>query len=108
MPEYSKKVLNELIKWKKNSFKIAQENALIDLSKEFDRWKKKRISADALELIIEKHKSFRKDLLEKQYMEDGDPGIPVAEAIIRGDLQKEDLSGEAYKSIEILIDLVDI
>ena len=108
MPEYSKKVLKELNKWKKNSFKIAQENALIDLSKEFDRWKKKRITADALELLIEKHKTFRKDLLEKQYREDGDPGIPVAEAVIRGDIRKEDLSAEAYKSIEILIDLVNI
>lgn len=108
MAEYTKKVHKELNKWKKNSFKIAQERALDDLAGQFERWQKKRISADTLEIAIEKHKSFRNDMLEKQYIENGDPGVPVAEAIIRGDIRKEDLSTEAYKSIEILIDLVDI
>ncbi|OQY33628.1 MAG: hypothetical protein B6241_07455 [Spirochaetaceae bacterium 4572_59] len=108
MVEYTKKVLNELNKWKKNSFKIAQERALEDLARQFERWQKKRITADTLEIAIDKHKSFRNDLLEKQYMENGDPGVPVAEAIIRGDIRREDLSSEAYKSIEILIDLVNI
>ena len=108
MAEYSSKVRAELIKLKKNSFKTAQEKELTELSREFDRWKKKRISADTLEIAIEKHKSFRKDMLERYYMDDGDPGVPVAEAIIRGFISKEDLSAEAYKSIEILIDLVNI
>ncbi len=108
MPKYSKKVLSELNKWKKNSFKIAQEKALSDLAREFNRWEKKRISADTLEIAIEKHKSFRRDQLEKQYIEDGDPGVPVAEGIVQGYIRKEDLSAEAYNSIEILIDLVNI
>ncbi len=108
MAQYSSKVEAELIKLKKKSFKVAQEQALNELSGEFDRWKKKRIGADTLEVAIEKHKSFRKDMLERFYMNDGDPGVPVAEALNKGYLQKEDLSPEALNSIEILIDLVNI
>ncbi len=108
MAEYSSKVLAELKKLKKQSFRIAQEQALLELSREFDKWKKKRIGPDTLEVAIEKHKSFRKDMLERFYIEDGDPGVPVAEALIKGYIKKEDLSDEAYNSIEILIDLVNI
>jgi len=108
MAEYSRKVLGELNRLKKNSFKMAQDQALENLGKEFDRWRKKRIGADALEASIEKHKTFRREQLEKHYREDGDPGIPVAEAIARGVLRREDLSADAYNAIEILIDLVNI
>lgn len=108
MPEYSKKTRSELIKLRKKAFERAQKRELELLSREFDKWKKKRISADALEKAIENHKGFRKDVLENQYQEDGDPGIPVADAINRGYLKREDLSREAYYSIEILIDLSNI
>ena len=108
MVQYSTKVQSELKKLKKKSFKVAQEQALNELAGEFDKWKKRRIGADTLEVAIEKHKSFRKDMMERFYMDDGDPGVPVAEALNKGYLQKEDLSSEALNSIEILIDLVNI
>ena len=108
MPEYSRKVLSELTKLKKKAFERAQNVELEILYKEFDRWKKKRLSSDSLELAIDKHKGFRKEILENQYQIDGDPGVPVADAINRGYLTKKDLSAEAYKSIENLIDLVNI
>jgi len=108
MPEYSKKVESELIRLKKNAFKAAQDIQLDLLYKEFERWKKKRISSDSLEQAIDRHKGFRREILEKQYQDDGDPGVPIADAIIRGYLKKDDLSTEAYNSIEILIDLVNI
>jgi len=108
MPEYSKKIKSELVKLKKKAFLTAQKSELEILSKEFDKWKKKRISADALEQAIDNHKGFKKEILENQYQEDGDPGIPVADALIRGYLKREDLSRDAYYSIEILIDLSNI
>ncbi|MDC7234334.1 MAG: hypothetical protein PQJ58_13965 [Spirochaetales bacterium] len=108
MPEYSKKVKAELVKLRKKAFETAQARELELLSREFDKWKKKRISADSLEIAIENHKGFRKDILESQYQEDGDPGIPVADALNRGYLKRDDLSREAYYSIEILIDLSNI
>ncbi|MDA3955861.1 hypothetical protein [Oceanispirochaeta sp.] len=108
MVEYSKKVLAELNRLKKIAFKAAQDSELELLYREFGKWKKKRIGSDRMEQIIDGHKGFRKDILEKQYQEDGDPGIPVADALIRGFLKKDDLSEEAYKSIEILVDLVNI
>ena len=108
MAEYTKKVFNELTRLRKHIFKAAQDQELELLAKEFDRWRKKRISSDTLELAIDGHKGFKKEMLEKLYREDGDPGIPVADALMRGILKKDDLSAEAYKSIEILIDLVNI
>ena len=108
MAEYSKKVLQELNRLKRSAFKAAQDAELENLAKEFDRWRKKRISSDSLEKAIDGHKGFKKEMLEKQYRDDGDPGIPVADALMRGILKREDLTKEAYKSIEILIDLVNI
>jgi hypothetical protein len=108
MAEYSKKVLVELNRLKKTAFKAAQDTELNALYREFEKWKKKRIGSDRMEQIINGYKGFRKETLEKQYQEDGDPGIPVADALNRGLLKKEDLSDEAYKSIEILVDLVNI
>ncbi len=108
MAEYSRKVMSELIRLRKQAFKAAQDQELDNLAKEFERWQKKRISSDTLEKAIDGHKGFKKEMLEKLYREDGDPGIPVADALMRGILRKEDLSKEAYKSIEILIDLVNI
>ncbi|MDC7240152.1 MAG: hypothetical protein PQJ50_07320 [Spirochaetales bacterium] len=108
MPEYSKKVQFELNKLKKKAFERAQDMELEILYKEFERWKKKRISSDTMEKVIDKHKGFRKEVLENQYQLDGDPGVPVADAINRGYLTKKDLSAEAYNCIEILIDLVNI
>jgi len=108
MNDYSKKVKRELIHLRKIASKIAQDRELDLLYREFERWKKKEIGAEILEQAILRHKGFRKEVLEKCYREDGDPGLPVAEALVRGDLSKEDLSAEAYDSIEILINLAGI
>jgi hypothetical protein len=108
MANYSKKVLSELTRLRKQAFKAAQDQELEALAKEFDRWRKNRISSDTLEKAIDGHKGFKKEMLEKLYREDGDPGIPVADALMRGILRRDDLTKEAYNSIEILIDLVNI
>ncbi len=108
MAEYTAAVKKELNRLKKQAFKTAQDRELEQLSRQFEQWRKNRISSDTLEYAIDRHKGFKKEMLENLYREDGDPGIPVADALTRGILKKEDVSAEAYKAIGVLIDLANV
>ncbi len=108
MAEYTAAVKKELMRLKKQAFKTAQDNELEQLSRKFEQWRKKRISSDSLEYAIDRHKGFKKETLENLYRKDGDPGVPVADALTRGVLKKDDLSPEAYKAIGVLVDLANV
>lgn len=104
MIELSKKTRKELRSLLIKAYGNELEQHLLDLSKQFDAWKDKKITCWDLEDHIDKfHSGIAKDLFDAYNARGVDNLVLVASALARNLLSKEDIPEEAIDIVEQLI-----
>lgn len=101
---YNSEVIAELAELTELALERERSARLEDVSKAVNRWKRGRLgSADALEDVRRSA-----GLPELSWHRNADPGVPVAHAVSKGLLSREDISDRVWKSIEVLVTLAGI
>lgn len=106
--KYSKQVLSELEKVTKKAHDNERCNNLKALLKSMRAWEKGKITDDEMEQIISDYRPIRVIWANRRYLENGDPGLPVVDALLMGSLTANDLSAAVQKELEILKKVVEL
>jgi hypothetical protein len=106
--KYSRQVLSELEKITKKAHDNERRNNLKGLSKSIKAWEKGGMTDDEMEKIISEYRPIRVIWADRRYLENGDPGLPVVDALMSGSLTMDDLSPTLQRELEILKKVVEI
>lgn len=106
--KYSKKALAELDRITRKAHDSERRNNLKTMLKSLKTWDKGGLTDDEMEKMIMEYRPIRRIWADRRYLENGDPGLPVVDALLTGTLSPSDLSPELLKELEILKKVVEI
>ena len=102
--KYPDAVIKELQRLSVLSRKRTVVNRLSSIAGIIDQWKNKSLSEEAALQEIARLVEIR----EEPWAEGSDIGIPIANALTDGTLFRSDFSDKTWKSIELLVDLLNL
>ncbi|MCL5261469.1 MAG: hypothetical protein M1561_07380 [Gammaproteobacteria bacterium] len=107
MQDYPKCIKKQLCELSGVAYKRELDSALSDLHKLFEAWQQNKINCwDLSDAIHKFHDGISRDLYKQYVMSGSHYSLPVAYALARKILCREEISDEVYQLIEPMLSFI--